>query len=146
MSAASLFYPVMAMIALTFLVLIVMMLRRSRCMRLRGMGVNQLPGTRTGLANQPEGPIWDDRTAAAGDHFANLFETPILFYVLCLALVVLDAVSLMAFLAAWGFVVARMAHAGVHLTYNLVGHRLAAFALSLAALGILTLCMLMAIV
>ncbi|MEO0612868.1 MAG: MAPEG family protein [Pseudomonadota bacterium] len=145
MLATSLFYPIVAMTMLTLLVLAVMMLRRVRCMRLRGLGINQLPGTRVGLADQPDGPVWDARTAAASDQFANLFETPILFYVSCLGLIILDAVSPVSFFAAWIFVVARMAHAGIHLTYNLVGHRFAAFAVSMVALVTLFISMLIAV-
>ena len=67
-------------------------------------------------------------------NFMNLLETPVLFYVACVVLYVTNAVDGLALALAWAYVGARVAHSAVHLTYNDVLHRLAAFATSLALL------------
>ena len=63
-----------------------------------------------------------ERTAAA-DNFRNLFEVPVLFYVLCAALV-LNGGSAPGFVsAAWAYVALRAVHSLIHVTYNRVTHR-----------------------
>lgn len=59
--------------------------------------------------------------------FNNQFEVPVLFYVACLSVMVLNLSGLASLCIAWAFVFARIAHAYVHLTYNNLLHRLAAF-------------------
>jgi hypothetical protein len=70
------------------------------------------------------------RAAAAGlerpqaaDNFRNLFEVPVLFYVLCAALA-LEGGSTPGFVAAaWAYAVLRALHSLIHVTYNRVTHR-----------------------
>ena len=66
----------------------------------------------------------------AADNFRNLFEVPVLFYVLCISLAVTQLVTLPDIWAAWGFVALRAAHSLVHLTYNRVMHRFMVYAAS----------------
>jgi hypothetical protein len=63
-------------------------------------------------------------------HWANLFEAPVLFYVACLAALVLNLDQVLFVQLAWAYVVVRMAHSLIHLTYNRVSHRLTMFLLS----------------
>lgn len=63
-------------------------------------------------------------------NYMNLLELPVLFYVACITLVVTAKVEPWSVGLAWAFVVARIAHSVVHLTYNNVFHRLRIFALS----------------
>ena len=76
-------------------------------------------------------------------NYMNLLELPILFYVVCLTMFVTHTVTSVAVGLAWGYVASRAVHSLVHLTYNKVWHRLAAFVLSnfflLALWGLLTL-------
>lgn len=65
----------------------------------------------------------------------NLLELPVLFYVVCLMLYVTAGVSPLAVSLAWAYVVLRILHSIIHLTYNRVLHRLAAFAISNAVLA-----------
>ena len=59
----------------------------------------------------------------AAENFRNLFEVPVLFYVLCVALV-LNGGSTPGFVtAAWAYVALRVVHSLVHVTYNRVTHR-----------------------
>jgi hypothetical protein len=61
-------------------------------------------------------------------NLVNLLEMPVLFYVACVILYVIGAVDAAALVLAWGYVASRFAHSLIHLTYNNVFHRLAAFA------------------
>jgi len=67
-------------------------------------------------------------------NFMNLLETPVLFYVACLVLYVIGKVDAWAIGLAWAYVVVRIAHSLVHLTYNNVIHRLRIYALSIVPL------------
>lgn len=67
-----------------------------------------------------------ERTQAA-ENFRNLFEVPVLFYVLCVALA-LNGGSTPGFVAAaWAFVALRAVHSVIHVTYNRVTHRFLAY-------------------
>jgi hypothetical protein len=70
-------------------------------------------------------------------NYMNLLQFPILFYVVCLMYYVTGRVSAASVDLAWAYVVLRTIHSGIHLTYNNVFHRLAAFAASnLVILGL----------
>ncbi|HWV91063.1 MAG TPA: MAPEG family protein, partial [Burkholderiales bacterium] len=61
-------------------------------------------------------------------NFVNLLEMPVLFYVACVILYVIGAVDATGLALAWAYVACRALHSLIHLTYNNVFHRLAAFA------------------
>ncbi len=63
------------------------------------------------------------------DNFSNLFELPVLFYVLCLALAETGMGTPGHVAAAWVFVALRVAHSLIHITYNRVLHRFVAWML-----------------
>jgi hypothetical protein len=67
----------------------------------------------------------------------NLLELPTLFYVVGIVLYVTGGASMPAIAIAWAFVALRVVHSLVHLTYNHVLHRLAAFSLATVALALL---------
>ncbi len=67
---------------------------------------------------------------SAADNLRNLFEIPVLFFAICLALYVTGFVTPVQVSLAWGFVMLRAVHSLVHTTYNRVMHRFAAYALS----------------
>jgi hypothetical protein len=54
------------------------------------------------------------------DNLKNLFEIPVLFYVLVLYLFITKQVDAVYVNAAWVFVVFRVLHSAVHCTFNLV--------------------------
>lgn len=62
------------------------------------------------------------------DDFANLFQLPVLFYVLCLALTSSQGETESYVAAAWVFVALRVVHSAIQTTYNRVTHRFAAWA------------------
>jgi hypothetical protein len=64
------------------------------------------------------------------DNFRNLFEVPVLFFAVCLALAIADLVSPLQVALAWVYVAMRAVHSFIHTTYNKVMHRFMAFLVS----------------
>ncbi|MGD8174548.1 MAPEG family protein [Marinimicrobium sp. ARAG 43.8] len=75
------------------------------------------------LNSGPSAP--SDRALAAARHYDNLFQVPVLFYLACVTTLALGLNGPIAL--AWGFVVLRVIHGLIHLSYNNVRHRFAAF-------------------
>ena len=67
------------------------------------------------------------KDVAAADNFRNLFETPVLFFVVCLALAITDTVTSLQLALAWSYVGLRAVHSFIHITYNRVVHRFMAY-------------------
>ena len=122
MNQADIFGPVTALVALTFLVLLNVPVRRFAS-AFRG----QTKRDDYKLGESDRVPGW---VAVANRNLMNLLELPILFYVVCLSLYVTHLVNERLVLLAWGFVGLRAAHSLVHLTYNHVLVRLTFFAIS----------------
>ena len=70
-------------------------------------------------------------------NYMNLLELPVLYYVVCLTLYCLPRYPEFVVILAWAYVVLRIVHSAIHLTYNHVMHRFAAFAASNAVLLVL---------
>ncbi|HEY4128275.1 MAG TPA: MAPEG family protein [Gammaproteobacteria bacterium] len=68
--------------------------------------------------------------AVANRNLMNLLEMPVLFYAVCLALYGMGHVNLVTLCLAWGYVATRAAHTAIHLAYNRILYRFAAYALS----------------
>jgi hypothetical protein len=69
--------------------------------------------------------------------YMNLLELPVLFYGACLAIYASKQVDGLFVTLAWGFVGARVVHSLIHLTYNHVLHRLAAFGVGFVLLAVI---------
>ena len=108
MSQTAIFWP---MIALTFLiccVYAVVFLRRREAVT-SGQATPRdfkLP------LKEPEA------SATAIRNLINLYELPMLFYVVCLSLYAVNGATLLAVVLAWCFVASRIAHTIVHVTSN----------------------------
>jgi len=59
--------------------------------------------------------------------FNNLFELPVLFYVIVTLHIVLGMEDVAGFVLAWLFVIFRYAQTYIHLTYNHILHRMLTF-------------------
>lgn len=118
-------YPAFAMALLTFVVAIWLL----RC-RIRAV--------RTGLTpiyfNLNRGAKLPSYLVQATQHYDNLFEMPILFYVAIIIIYITQQVDGLLIALAWGYVGARFIHTVIHLGHNKVRHRLWAFLLSYALL------------
>lgn len=115
-------YQMFAMVVLTFSVLILLFRGRVRAVRERRASLDYFKIYQGGT--EPES------TAKLARHFANLFEAPTLFYVVCLAAMITGFTGLTMQVFAWLYVAARLAHATIHLGGNRIRHRVRAYFLS----------------
>lgn len=70
-------------------------------------------------------------------NLSNLFELPVLFYILCVLVIYLDISSQSILVYSWIFVIFRIFHSLIHCTYNTVKHRFVAYAMSSIALWLM---------
>ncbi|WP_199610987.1 MAPEG family protein [Flocculibacter collagenilyticus] len=82
------------------------------------------------LMHDNNGKQIPDIVAKTGNHFSNLFETPVLFYVAASLTLIMGVETRLALVLAWLYVGFRIMHAYIHLTYNNVLHRMCVFWLS----------------
>jgi hypothetical protein len=73
----------------------------------------------------------------SADHFRNLFEVPVLFYVLCGYLAITQLTTTVLLACAWGYVALRALHTYIHLTHNKVVRRFQAFVASTIVLYVM---------
>jgi hypothetical protein len=119
---SAIFYPVAALVALTFAVLLIIPYARFRA---AFRGEVKAKDFRYGESVNVPGSV-----ALPNRNLMNLLELPLLFYVVCIALYVTSTVDDLALTLAWIYVGLRAAHSAVHLSYNNVFHRLGVFAAS----------------
>ena len=91
----------------------------------------KIRAVKAGEVDQARRPLhedaWPDSVLQVNNSIRNQFELPVLFYVVCVVLWELEAVSALALGAAWLFVLSRIVHAWIHLTSNVVKHRRRAY-------------------
>ena len=78
---------------------------------------------------------------AGTKQFSNLFETPILFYVVGVLAITLKIESALLINLSWAYVVARVVHCFIHIAYNNIIHRMIAFQVSVVLLVVMWLVM-----
>jgi hypothetical protein len=129
MPEISIFAPMGALIALTFLVLLLIPIKRFRA----GFA-GEITGEdfRFGESARVPGHV-----SIPNRNYMNLLEIPMLFYVLCLSLYVTHSVAAMEIYLAWIYVGLRAVHTFIHLTLNHIFTRLTIFALSNIVLGVM---------
>ena len=64
------------------------------------------------------------------NNLGNLFEFPVLFYLVCTLSYLTSAVDYLQIYLAWGYVASRIIHSAIHVTYNKVPHRFGVFLIS----------------
>ena len=118
----ALLFPVLAQVFLTFALMIAMAVRRVGGARARRYEIRDIA-----LDNRN----YPDDIRKYGNSYGNQFEQPVLFYLLCVLLLVLhlpDDWPAPLFVAlAWLYVVLRFVHAFIHITSNHVIRRFYAF-------------------
>ncbi len=125
----TLFWPMVSMVGLTFFVYTVLFLIRLHAVR---TGIVRMRYYRNMTDGKPS-----DLMINAARHLNNLFEAPILFYLVCVLAMVVGIESRVMVSLAWAFVGARIAHAIFHILYNRVMLRFCAFLTGLAILGVM---------
>ena len=122
MSVLSLVYPMLALVLLTFGVLIALFRSRVRMVR---EGLAPVSYFRV-FQGSPE----PEFAAKPARHFTNLFEAPTIFYAGCLAAMVTGVTGTWVVALAWAYVAMRYLHAFIHLGGNRVRYRLRAYFVS----------------
>ena len=125
MSHAAVLTPVFIQIALTFGLLFWMGKERQGAI---ARGEVWMENIALGQA------AWPERATQIARAFHNQLETPVLFYVLVALAMVTQKADLLFVLMAWAFVLARLAHAYVHVTSNHVMLRFKAYGAGLFVL------------
>lgn len=116
MHSPSILYPVFALVAWTFVVLLAV-----AGLRL----TSKVHPSHFALGESEKVPL---RARLANRNYMNLLELPMLFYAVCVLLYSANAASGTAVQLAWVYVILRIVHSVVHISYNNVIHRLLAFA------------------
>lgn len=129
MSHNAILYPLFGMFALVCIVAGTMLRRRIAFYK-----SNKVHPQKTALSSQMATVIADSRAA---DNFRNLFELPVLFYVVVLVVFVTRQTDVAFLSLAWAYVAARFAHSFIHCTSNTVMHRFYAFLASCTCLAIM---------
>lgn len=115
----AIYWPLIAQVILTAAVMARMYTARVAEMRARRVSPQSIATSRTAVDALKD--------VAAADNFRNLFEAPVLFFAVCCALAVTDTVTSMQLALAWTYVGLRVVHSFIHVTYNRVTHRFAAY-------------------
>lgn len=114
-------YPLLAMVTLVFALLLVGFLLRFRAVQKREVSLSYF---RVFSGDAPR------YLQQATRHYSNLFEMPVLFYTVAVICLLYPVEGPWITALGWGFVIARIAHAAIHLTYNNVLHRASVFQLA----------------
>ena len=129
MNQIAILYPMFALVALTFVVLLFLPYKRIGA-ALKGR-VKSRDFKYGESANVPGDVSIPNR------NLMNLLEMPVLFYAACITFYVTKTVDATALWLAWLYFALRVAHSAVHLSYNWVLHRLAVYAASCVVLAVL---------
>jgi hypothetical protein len=112
-------YPMFAMVLLTAFVLATLF--RSR------VGAVRKGFLSAAYFRIYQGETEPESSAKPARHFVNLFEAPVLFYVVCLAAMITHFTGIAMQVLAWIYVAARVVHAYVHLGGYRLRHRMRAY-------------------
>ncbi len=113
MEQTAIFGPMFAMMLLTLAVWVYMYVRRISFITANKFSQKDLAPTAFAQLSPPA-------VSNPSDNLKNLFEIPVLFYVLVLYLFAVKQVDAEYVDAAWIFVAFRIMHSAVHCTFNLI--------------------------
>jgi len=122
MNQTDILLPVLALVGWTLLIMLLIPYQRFRA---AFAGKVTAKDFRYGESGRVPGEV-----SLPNRNYMNLLEAPLLFYVVCIALFVLQTVDTLALALAWAYVGSRVLHSLVHVTYNNVYHRLTIFVIS----------------
>ena len=122
MPAQSIIYPMAALFLLNIIVMFTMLFFRVKAVRTRKVSPKYF--------KLNKGADIPDHLEALNQNYNNLLELPLLFYIACLAVIVLNLNVQDFVIYAWLYVGFRYLHSLIHVTYNNILHRLFVFAVS----------------
>ena len=121
--------PMLAQIVLTFCVFVLLARRKSA-------------DVKAGIADRDKSALdnkaWSESVVKVSNNIDNQFQTPVLFYALCLVLAQLNAVTTITLGLAWFYALSRYAHMFVHTGSNHIPYRLPLFLCGVLALMAMT--------
>jgi hypothetical protein len=118
----AIFWPLVAQVLLVAIVSVRLYAKRIGELRARRINPQAMATSQTAATALKD--------VAAADNFRNLFEAPVLFFAVCCALAITDTVTPLQLTLAWIYVALRTVHSLIHVTYNRVMHRFAAYVAS----------------
>ncbi len=122
MNSKLIFVPMMALVFWTFIIMLFMAYKRFSA----GFAGRLKPGAfKVGESLEVPRDV-----RLANRNFINLFEIPVLFYALCLALYATHNVTETLLVLSWIYVLLRVAHSVIHVSYNKILHRFSIYATS----------------
>ena len=125
MEQSSIFLPFLTQAAMTIGILF--WLAWSRVSRISKQGMAAI--VKTGFPKHVDN---------ASNNLKNQFELPVIFYAICLFFFATNGVTQTVMVTAWIFVAARIAHALVHLTKNIIfPYRFLSFLISALSLTVM---------
>ena len=111
-------YPILAVVLMNFIVMFHMRYMISKAIKNRDVEYKYFK------AYESSAPEY---LLTSRHHYKNFFEIPILFYLLCLVLYMIDDVSAIDLWIAWLFVVFKGVHSYIRITSNYVPYRAYSF-------------------
>jgi hypothetical protein len=118
-------WPLLVQVLLTLAIFIVLAKRKKQSIT---------DGTADREKAALDNKAWPVDVVKASNNIENQFQTPVLFYALCLAFVVNQGVTAITLSLAWVYAVSRIAHAVVHVGSNNVPKRLRYFMIGVVSL------------
>jgi hypothetical protein len=128
MSIEAILLPMFVQVALTFVLLLWMILLRLQAVR-RG----EVRAEEIALRE----PNWPRHVQQVSNAFHNSVEMPMLFYVVVLLALITRTLDVTLYVLMWMFVLSRVLHAGVHVTSNRLAHRTPLFLVGAIALALI---------
>ena len=125
----SILWPMITLVLLTAVIWVLMYIRRLTEVRRKRINPQD-------LATVGQAAIQLENVTAA-ENFRNLLEVPVLFYVLCLTLLLTGSVTNSLVTMAWIYVILRVVHSLVHVTTNHVITRWLVYVISTICLFIM---------
>ena len=127
MQQISILLPVLTLAFWTFIIFAIMAPARFYFLRMKHPQTAAHTKNLKGLL-----PPWTERVA---DNYNHLFEQPVVFYVITLSIAVLNNIEPLMIQLAWAYVVLRVLHSIVQITFNFVPLRFTLFVTSWLILG-----------
>lgn len=134
MTYSPILVPVVALVAWTLLVMLWMLVARSREFRRMGINFHNIPDGSRGVDLDGKA---ESSAQWKSHNYNHLMEQPTIFYAIAITLALIDFGGGINYWLAWGYVAFRILHSLVQGTVNIVRYRLALFSLaSLCLLGL----------
>ena len=125
------FGPMFALMFLTFVVWVLMYLRRRDFVAANKVSLRDI------ATPESLGRVLSEHANNPGNNFRNLCELPVLFYANCFYLYALAQVDVAYLVLAWSFFGLRVLHSYIQCSSNRVSRRLLFYALSSLALWLM---------